>query len=353
VLLDAAGVGNGVTALATSIGFARRPRLGKTCGAPGGGTEEWPLVYRQEYYQQATGALRVTFVSRSGQQRFVAGYGFTDLTVATPNLGSDWDVSSPTDHGPDGRWMLAVERRYDAGTGNAVILSLLFDRAVFLPVGLQVVRAGSHDKRGPVVDSDGVRFAVAYGEVFSAYDTDVHVHTLRWHAGYLVEDDFCRATIGFEPERGPALCASAGARGVYGLAWVHEAASFDVLEAQLYGGIAAGGFAQRATGCGGLAIAATGVPALGTTVVVSLPNAPGLAGFVAGAAVTLPIAACPGCLQGATGATVLGTSLPIAIPADPGFVGLQFAVQGFRFAPGGQPCLGQLALSASLDLTVQ
>ncbi len=106
-------------------------------------------------------------------------------------------------------------------------------------------------------------------------------------------------------------------------------------------------------GCGGLYLQASGEPAIGETATFALPTASGLRGFVAGVPVQWPVAACPGCMQGANGTTLLANTLQIAIPPVPAFVGLTIAVQGFEFLPAGQPCLGQVVISNTIDMTIQ
>lgn len=334
------------------IGMKRRPHVSKTCGAPGGGTESWAIVYRYEPYQQNTGELRVSFLDRPGSLRWINSLSYVVLTVPTPNLGSDWDVSEPSDHGA-GRWYLCSERRFNAGSNSASMTAILFDRTGFAPSGVQGVLAGSLDKQHPTAACDGQRFALSYDLLFSAYDTDIRVHTFRNDQGALQQDDLCAATNGFEIERGGALCAAHGQSNAYGLCWLHDAGSYCSFEAQVYRGVASGGFAMRVTGCGGLDITATGQPAIGESVTFALPNAVGVTGFAVGAPGTWTIAACPGCLLGANGTTLFATSLPLAIPFDTSFVGMPFAVQGFQLVPSGQPCLGQIALSNTIDMQIQ
>ncbi|MFO1077244.1 MAG: hypothetical protein U1E73_05905 [Planctomycetota bacterium] len=338
--------------LPLGIGFKRRPRLSRTYGTPGGGTEGFALVYRHEPYQQATGKLRVAFFDVYAQLRTVNGVYFNDLSTTTPNLGSDWAVSEPSDHDA-GRFFVCAERRYDAATGAATIVAIPFDRQAAVPYGEFVLAGGGHDKRAPDIACDGKRFAVAYEEIYSATDSDVRVRTLRLAAGGVVQDDFALVTTSLDAETDPAICAMPDQLNRYGLAWQHTAGANSLLEAQVYRGIAAGGFTVRPTGCGGLTIQATGSPVIGEAATFTFANATGLSGFVAGAPVHWSLSACTGCQQGANGATLFTSTLQVTIPADPSYVGLTLAVQGFEFLPSGQPCLGQIAVSDTLDMRIQ
>lgn len=352
VQLDAAGTFTALGNLATGIGLHRRPKLSKTCGNPGGGTEQWVVVCREEYWQQTDGRLVAGFIGRNGQQRWVVGgVPSIPLTVLLPNAGSDWDVSSPTDHG-SGRHVLCVESRVDAASGRAHLVGIVVDRNGNLPIGIAGIAAGVRDHRRPRVDSDGARFCVAHEVVYSATDSDVHVRTLRYHQGFLHEDDFVAATTSFDRESRPVVCSGPVNKHLVG--WTHRTGNQHPIECRMYHGVAAGSINRRQFGCGGLTVQGQGSSELGGTVTFTLGGASGFAGFVAGAPVNLPIAPCPGCQQGAAGQTIAGTTLVIPIPVQPAMVGFPVAVQGFHFVPsGGAPCLGQVELSDALDFRVR
>jgi hypothetical protein len=337
---------------ALGVGFNRRPHISKTCGKVGGGTEGWVIVFRRETYQQTTGRLCAVFVDRSGTLLFTGGGSFTYLTAATPNLGSDWDVSSPLDH-ENGRLTMCVEARQDPNTGRATMYGMVFDHNAVVAVPAMTVVSGAADYRQPAVDSDGARFALAHTTIYSATDVDVRVRTLRRVGASILTDDQVSVTTSLDAESQVAICAVPGVPNRYGMSWVHQNGGSWAVECQGYLGIAAGGFVSRATGCGNLLTSAIGTPALGETVTFSVGNPGGLCGFVAGFPASLPIGVCPGCTQGVAGTALLGTTLSITIPLSPGFVGLSLAVQSFHVSPQNGPCLGQLEIGNTYDFTVR
>lgn len=337
---------------ALGIGFNRRPHISKACGKVGGGTEGWVILFRRETYQQTTGRLCAVFVDRSGTLLFMGGTSFTFLTAPTPNLNSDWDVSSPLDH-ENGRLTMCVEVRHDPNTGRATLYGIVFGHDGVISVPAAPVVSGGADYRQPAVDSDGARFALAHTTIYSATDIDVRVRTLRCAGASMITDDLVSVTTSVDAESQVAICAVPGVPNRYGMSWVHQNGGSSAVECQNYLGIAAGAFTSRATGCGNLSTSAIGTPALGETVTFSVGNPGGLCGFVAGFPVSVPVGLCPGCTQGVSGSTMLGTTLSIAIPASPGLVGLTLAVQAFHFSPQSGTCLGQLELGNTYDFAVR
>jgi hypothetical protein len=334
-------------------GFMRRPAVSKSCGLAGGGSEAWSIVYFREPTYGGTGPLTASFVGRYGTLLWPNGQQFMTLANNVDNTTAHWTVSSVTNQ-DQGRHYLCAERRIDQANGRGAILGHVFDRLGNLPVTGATLAGSSLDRGWPVADSDGCRFAVAHTTVWSASDVDVRVNTFAFtNNQLLLQDTFVPAST-LDRELSPSLCAAVGAGyNLYGMSWVHQSGSSYAVECQRYRGIAAGGIVSRATGCGQLTIQATGTVALGETCTVAIVSPSGLTGFVAGAPMSAPIGACPSCTQGAQGFTMLGASLPVAVPVRVDFVGMAVAVQAFAFAASGQPCLGQLRFSNTLDLTVQ
>lgn len=178
--------------------------------------------------------------------------------------------------------------------------------------------------------------------------------TLAFVGGQLVQHDSVARSLSLDHDRIPAICAARGfAANTYGLAWTRVTTGSHTLLAQRYQGVGAGTVAVRNTGCGPLTISTVGTPELGATFTANLQTAAALAGFFFGVPVSLPIGACPGCTQGANGVVLHGTSLPIAVPGNVNLVGLDLAVQGFAIDLDGLPCLGQIALSNTVDFRVR
>jgi hypothetical protein len=276
----------------------------------------------------------------------------TALTGLTDNAGSEWDVSSPTDHA-HGRTFLCVERRVDAANGRGQLVGHAFGATGNVLAGNVPLVASSVDRRAPVVDSDGTRFVVANESRYSAADSDVHVRTIALVGNQLPVQDFAIVSALGTRDDHPAVCAQTGQPNRHGVAWTNFASGNWRVQAQVYRGAAAASVLVRNTACGGLGIAHSGNLALGETFTLSIDNQTGFGGFLIGAAVTAPIPGCSGCTLGADGFTLLGSQLAIAVPGNPALVGATLSFQGARFDPALGPCLGSLAFSNTLDVVVQ
>ena len=351
-LIDANGAVTLATNLNNGISFARRPAISKTCGLTGGGTEGWAVVLRAEFYQTTYGELRAWQVTPGGNVRNATGiYMFAPLSGTTLNNGSEWDVSSPTDHA-DGRRFLCVERRLDLQNGRGAVIAHAFDWDGAIAAADVNLLSSTQDRLSPVVDSDGCRFAVASATRYSATDSDIRCDTVALLGSQPTIQDTDVVSYSSARDDQPALCARHGSHNTYGVAWVHEAGNW-VLQGQVYRGTASAGVVTRATGCGGITIGWTGELALGETFVVSVAHATGIGGFLVGAPVSVPIGPCPGCTQGANGIAVVGSMLSVVVPPNPALVGSVFAFQGVRYDPTLGPCLGALAFSDTIDVAVR
>jgi hypothetical protein len=348
---------NGMTTptqfLGSGIYFERRMAISKTCGRIGGGTEGWAVVHRIEPYQQTTGQLIAWFVTRAGQLVDVVGpYQFVTITGVTDNAGSEWDVSSPTDHA-NGRTFLCVERRVDPQNGRGALVGHVLDHVGnVLATDVPLLGSGT-DRRAPGVDSDGARFAVASENRYSATDSDVAVRTIAWSGGQLLTQDAAVVTTALTRDEQPAMCARSGVPNAYGVAWAHSDATNWRIECQQYRGVGQPTVTTRMTACGGLGISYSGALALGETFTLTIDNQTGFGGFLVGAAVSAPIPGCSGCVLGADGLTLLGSQLQVLVPTNVALVGSMLSFQGARYDPALGPCLGALAFSNTFDVRVQ
>lgn len=337
------------TFLGTGIAWKRRVSVSKTCAPVGDPNARWALLYRAEPYQQSAGQLRVSMIRRDG-----IVYTSTPITGDTPNAGSEWAVSSGASHAA-GLVFLATEIRVAAATGRGELIAHAFTghgNVTVLAADVPLL-GGSQDHRNPAVDSDGTRFAVACSARLSATDADLRVRTLALIANQLVVQDSAVPSYSYDFDAAPAICAS-GKPNAYGMAWTrHTAGANHTLMCQAYNGVGAGSISTRATGCGSVGITTLGVPALGETFTLSLQASAPLTGFFFGQPVNVPIPVCVGCTQGAQGLVLYGTSLPITIPTNVQLVGIVVAAQGFAVDLAGLPCLGQIALSHTVDFRVR
>ncbi|MFO1076115.1 MAG: hypothetical protein U1E73_00150 [Planctomycetota bacterium] len=111
-----------------------------------------------------------------------------------------------------------------------------------------------------------------------------------------------------------------------------------------------GTITSRATGCGGLGIAASGLPVIGDTVTFTMTGASGFSGYAVGFPASTPINGCPSCTLGVNGTTVIGSQYLLDIPHSTAWLDLTVAVQGFSLAGG--PCLSVLKVSDSVDVRI-
>lgn len=337
----------------------RTPTLSKVCGdhnAVGANdTASWAIVYRSEDPGNGTGQLRVAICDRhSVSLRSFGGSNSFALGGSVIGLGSQWAVSSPTDH-QLGRRFLCVERPASLFQANAPLVGHLFDRTGAILHSNAALATSVTDNRQPTVDSDGIRFAVAHTIRLSATDADLRCATFGVLGNQLAMQDVAWPSFSLDYDAQPALCATRGAlRGRYGLAFVRSSGNNHAVRTQGYLGIAAsGGMTTRGTGCGGLASTSTGLAELGHAVTVSLADPSGLPGFLVGLPTNSPVAGCPGCSQGVTGQALLGGQVTVAIPPNAAFVGITLSAQGFRFVPSGAPCLGQIQIGNTHDFTIR
>jgi hypothetical protein len=60
----------------------------------------------------------------------------------------------------------------------------------------------------------------------------------------------------------------------------------------------------------------------------------------------------PGVTLGVDGFLWNGDSFTLSVPLSPAVVGFTFSAQGFELAPAGAPCLGQISLTDTVDVTI-
>lgn len=339
--------------LPTPIGFEQRVSVSKSCGAHLSGVDGWALVHRHVDYQAVTGRLFAWFVDRAGHLRNLAGpNSHVELTGATLNLGSDWEVSSPV-AAPQGLRFLCAETRINPLTHRGVVVGHVVD-ANGNVLAADVTLASGGDHRRPSVDSDGCRFAMAHEAHYPGSDVDVQVTTMAFAGGQLLVHD--TDTVSFDPtaDGSPAICSARSSTfNRYGLAWINETNGTWTVGTRPYLGVGQGGFQTRTTGCGGLQTITLGDPRLGQSFAVGLTNPTGLHGFLFGLPVSLTIPQCPLCVLGVNGDALATSTLQVQVPTDPQLVGLTFAVQGWQMDPAGGPCLGEVSLGDTIDVTVQ
>jgi hypothetical protein len=110
-------------------------------------------------------------------------------------------------------------------------------------------------------------------------------------------------------------------------------------------------FLNQGLACGSLSITASGVPAIGQTINVTVGNGAasavifGVPGFI-----PLNALGC-NCVQGVDQYVYFNNPLSWTVPNNPQFVGIPLAVQGFTIV--GSQCLGFVDLSDTLNFVVR
>lgn len=345
---DPTGLEQVAVTLDSGLGLERRPAVSKHCGAPGAPNAGWSVVYRLEVPGQVTGRLMHAFVYRSGIRRTVPAIAIA-IGPVTPNSGSEWDVSPPTDTSSPATYM-CVERRLDAATMRHGIHGHTVDHQGSPMTPSLSLMTLSADRKSPAVTTDGARFAVAVSSEFTNNDHDVSVATWAVVGGALTQHDFAVVSYSGDADIAPSVCSMMGAgRNDYGLAFVRQTGNQWTVQAQRYYGVDSGGLSLRNTGCGGLAINALGSTALGESFGLALAGVVGVPAFLVGPPVAYTLPGCAGCTIGADQLLLAGNQLAITVPVDVNLVGAQLSFQGVQLLAGPGPCLGQFELSNTID----
>jgi hypothetical protein len=220
----------------------------------------------------------------------------------------------------------------------------------------------NEDQIHPSVDSDGCRFVVAHAESYlQGTDYDIFVSTFHYAAGAIAVSE---RHVGLDTEswRSDRTAVAACPNLVphrYLVVWTAEygSANHDVFGAVYDGYSSLGGHQQITTGCGGLMLGATGIPALGMSVTYTLSAGPGVPYLFIGTPIP-PAAICAGCSLGlfpGTAAVLPGVAvLPIQIPCVTELIGQSLAFQGARVGmAGGCPDPLTITWSHTIVTTVQ
>jgi hypothetical protein len=225
--------------------------------------------------------------------------------------------------------------------------------------------ARGEDQVNAAVDADGCRFVVAYAESFqgSATDYDVYASTFHYDAGAIgLTERHVILDYASTREDRPAIAAANSLllrRPRYLAVWDSAvgAANHDVKGAVLDAHAPTGGHASVPTGCGGLTLTATGVPALGIWLNYRIAGSTGFPYLFIGSPMpSLPL--CPSCALGVfPGDAILLPGLgsfDVQVPCVPGLIGQSLAFQGASIGmAGGCPAPLTLALTNTIVTTVQ
>jgi hypothetical protein len=276
-------------------------------------------------------------------------------------------VMDAINHGPLA-YLVTWQRTILQQTLQTDLIGAIVDEngQVHTRVDLNVIEGGGSYQGWPqglaAVDSDGVRFVVAYQEQYQGnLDQDVRVSTFAWLPGsnsMVTIESRRQIAAGALTDDTTQPCIAAAFYDYtvpveFGIAAVNYPPSGQhTLDAFRYRGLAAGGFASPpGFGCGTLGITATGYPSPLGRVYFALSSP----GFTGGIAMGMPgnylVPGCSGCRVGVTDVSMRPSATNFDIPPSQVLIGMTVAIQGW--APTGGSCYGSLALSGVITMTVQ
>lgn len=341
-----------------------RPRIAKSNGGEPTPLQVWPIVWQRQIggTQHDIYGARVLYNGTLATPPFAidnaAGDDDTEPTVSSfTGTGRAFLVAYTTNS--PGNLDIYL-RAYQDGATPTVIGSAYL--AALENLG---AAARTRDQFQAQTDSDDCRFAVSYLERYSVTDRDAYVTTLHLTPNLVAVDPRVTLTFSSLDTHSASLVAnrSGGLRGpTYGTAFDQNSASGPVtssIDGAIYDGVTAGGgFATRATACGGFRLSFPNgdIPAPGNTISFDLHGALGPSIFSVGApAPALSLCAPAPCALGTTPTVILGgPTWNLYIPCRADLVGATLAVQGVALAsPGGCSGFGQIVTSDTVDMTIR
>ena len=337
----------------------------RSCGG-GAGPQRYTVVYQQTFGASDNDvyAMMLTWdaavvPTTSGLPAFPLETGSFNATLPT--------VSSPALEANGQRHFLAVWERSNYEAGN--IAGACFDltgtvlaAADLTDLEPNLVRRAWPQAR-PSVDTDGYRFVVAYQEVFNGQvatnDLDTRA-TIIARTGNTLFAEESGVALGFTGNREfhVALASRYSGQGSYSPMFA-AANDFDgisgsplAIDADACMATPSGVVVQRSTSCGSTGISWSGNAVPGGSVTVTVGASPNLRGMIVGTPLGVVIGFCPACTLGVDGFLWNGDSFTLSVPLSPAVVGFTFSAQGFELAPAGAPCLGQISLTDTVDVTI-
>ncbi|MGE0142815.1 MAG: hypothetical protein AB7I19_06085 [Planctomycetota bacterium] len=349
------------TAIDLGGGYESRPRIAKSNGysiVAGPGGQYWPVVYQRTFGPNDED-IRGSLVAPNGQL-----IGASNFPIASSSRDErSPTVSSPTEIlGGRRRHAVAFER-LEPTTSSDILVAVLDDAGTLLTTSnLQVLEgagaAANWIQHYPTIDSDGVRFAVAYGEQWSGTGSDFDVR-----ASTIAYDPTSNQLVAHESRVGvatttdyeslPAIASTwsgGGSTLQHCIAFHRVSPTAYEVRAGIYEARSVGPLPTlRATGCHGLGITMTDLPALGRSITFDQSDSGPLTGFLLGFPIATPVPTCGGCVLGADGA-ILANPATLFVPPEVSLVGVSLACQAFSAVHGS--CFGAVSLSDTIDFTI-
>lgn len=335
------------------------PAISRSNGPGWSGLQRW-LVGYQRTYSASDEDIRGAAFTWDGQPILVgSAYDFSIDYSGRNHVTPSFSSPGIDANGNRGAmcvytWSLAAQGIADLDAGMVDTAGNVLAYRYGLELG-----AGANRQFLPSVDCDGCRFTVAFAQYpLPNGNPDLFASTFDWdpaNAAIVAVEDHVALGTTSRAEWWPQVASTWSSSGVrsprLGIAFESAANPSFWIVAQSFDALGTGGIATRTTGCGGLGISVAGIPAIGMQIGIQQTGAAALRGFVFGVAVNQAIGPCPGCRIGVSGTTELIGQLSLNIPCLPALVGGTASVQAFEFSTG--PCLGQLRLSNTIDITVR
>lgn len=342
------------------------PAISNSCGGGNAGTQRFAVVYQQTFgasdndvYGSLLSWDGVIVPAPGGANAFPLETGGFNATLPS--------VSSPTLEDNGQRQFLAAWERSNYEAGNIAGACFDLSGTVLAAADLtdlepNLVRRAWPQAR-PSVDSDGYRFVVAYHEVFNGQvttnDLDTRATIIARSGNALFAEEYgIGLGVTGNREFNVALASRYSGHGYYSPMF---AAANDrdgisggglAIDADAYSANPSGVFLQRSTACGSTGIGWTGNAVPGGAVTVTVGASPNLRGLIVGTPASVVLGFCPACTLGVDGFLWNGDSFTLFVPLSPAVVGFTFSAQGFELAPAGAPCLGQISLTDTVDVTI-
>lgn len=338
-----------------------QPSISRSNGSHDELMQRWNIVF---LHQLAPGDIDVWFarLNRDGST-FVASR-FLDT-----NQAADYNAVASTATEGD-LWLACYERLQSNGDTDIVAKIMGGPGFGSGAINLSALEnyAPTRRQRRPRVDSDGLRFAVVYEELYplGVNDWDILAATFMpapASAGFqlLVHESHAVLANTGDLEYDPQIASAWGAnwwegpyrtprgRPRYLTTWTHQ----NGIEGAVYEGRAGvGSWTSLATGCGPQ-LAGSGNPVLGAPITLSMAGASPARAIYVGAPLATPVAVCAGCSLGfELGASVVFPidPLTLVIPGEAGLLQATVAFQGIELASGG--CPAGFRLTNTLRVTI-
>jgi hypothetical protein len=331
------------------------PSISKSCGQSNGLAANWLLTWQRTW----NGA----FNDQEVHGRFVnwngAIVGASNFGIAT-TVGEESRPSSgsPIDANGVRYWPMVHELATSLGQPRDIVCKLLRgDGSQQATFTVSSGVPGADDKE-PEIDSDGTRFVTTFSIGTVGFPQGVEAVTAAWLPAsntFRVEERTGLLTSSLDNYGQTNICADYSGGGLmsprYFISFTEQASN--TFRLTNFGGYTGGTnyFLNQGLACGSLSITASGVPAIGQTINVTVGNGAasavifGVPGFI-----PLNALGC-NCVQGVDQYVYFNNPLSWTVPNNPQFVGIPLAVQGFTIV--GSQCLGFVDLSDTLNFVVR